>query len=121
MIRDIGSYTARPIAETAGDAGGGPFCFSPDGRWIAYTSDESGASQVYAVPYGGGRKAQVSVDGGRMPRWNPAGGELFFLDDAGLMVAAVEPVADGGAFRAGIPVRLFENAALAGFDVGSTS
>jgi hypothetical protein len=89
--------------------------FSPDGRWIAYSSDESGESQVYVVPYGGGRKAQVSVDGGRMPRWNPAGGELFFLDDAGLMVAAVEPVAIGEAFDSGIPVRLFENAALVGF------
>lgn len=58
--------------------------FSPDGKWIAYTSDESGRSEIYvqSFPAGNG-KWQVSTAGGLYPRWSPKGSELFFstLDD----------------------------------------
>ena len=53
--------------------------FSPDGRWIAYTSDESGRMEIYLQPYPGPRKkVRLSTDGGSEPVWNPVGNELFY-------------------------------------------
>ena len=53
--------------------------FSPDGRWLAYTSDHTGVQQVYVQPFPGlDRRIPVSTDGGREPRWSPSGGELFY-------------------------------------------
>jgi Tol biopolymer transport system component len=84
--------------------------FSPDGRWIAYVSNETGTEQVYVVPYPGpGGKFQVSTDGGRQPRWNPAGNEIFYLNGPRMMVVDVETESR---FDAGTPRALFENAAL---------
>ena len=55
--------------------------FSPDGRWLAYTSSESGRAEIYVVPIDDQRrKWQVSTDGGRFAVWSPAGGEIFFTD-----------------------------------------
>jgi serine/threonine-protein kinase len=52
--------------------------FSPDGRWLAYISEESGGAQVYVQPYPGpGGKWQVSTDGGTLPQWNPNSRELL--------------------------------------------
>jgi len=58
---------------------GGPQ-FSPDGRWLAYASeDESGQRQIYVEPYpDAGGKLQISSDGGNEPLWNPNGRELFY-------------------------------------------
>ena len=54
--------------------------FSPDGRWLAYGSNESGRFEVYVQPWPGpGPREQVSLDGGESPAWNPNGRELFFL------------------------------------------
>jgi eukaryotic-like serine/threonine-protein kinase len=54
--------------------------FSPDGRWVAYTSDESGRSEVYVVPFPGpGGKWQISTAGGSFPRWKYDGSEIFYL------------------------------------------
>jgi serine/threonine-protein kinase len=84
--------------------------FSPDGRWIAYVSNETGTEQVYVVPYPGpGGKFQVSTDGGRQPRWNPAGNEIFYLNGPRMMGVDVETESR---FDAGTPRVLFENAAL---------
>ena len=56
--------------------------FSPDGRWLAYGSDESGRLEIYVRPYPGpGKAVQVSFDGGESPAWNPSGKELFFLSN----------------------------------------
>jgi serine/threonine-protein kinase len=63
---------------------------SPDGRWLAYTSNESGINEVYVRPFpstSGGRW-QVSNGGGMEPRWSPDGRELYFLDGAVHLVAA---------------------------------
>jgi len=55
--------------------------FSPDGRWLAYTSNVSGRGEVYLRPYPGpGAVVLVSVDGGSNPAWHPNGRELFFVD-----------------------------------------
>jgi serine/threonine-protein kinase len=63
---------------------------SPDGRWLAYASNESGRNEVYVRPFpntGDGRW-QVSTAGGEQPRWAPDGRELFYLDAADRMIAA---------------------------------
>ena len=73
--------------------------FSPDGRWIAFVSDESGRNEVYVVPFPGpGGKWQVSTAGGNWPRWRRDGRELYYGGPPNqLMVAAVEST--GSAFR----------------------
>jgi Tol biopolymer transport system component len=54
---------------------------SPDGRWLAYASDESGAPEVYVVAFGGGQgKWQVSANGGSQPQWSKDGKELYYMD-----------------------------------------
>ena len=61
---------------------------SPDGKWVAYESDETGEWQVYISPFpGGGGKLQVSPGGGTDPRWRGDGKEIFFLDPKGYLVA----------------------------------
>jgi dipeptidyl aminopeptidase/acylaminoacyl peptidase len=84
--------------------------FSPDGRWIAYQSDESGKDQVYVLPFAPSASAagkwQISVDGGVGGRWRSDGKELFDLAGSRLMVVEVSAV--GGTFRAGIPKMLFD-------------
>ncbi len=64
--------------------------FSPDGRWIAYTSDESGRFEVYVQPFPGpGGKWQISGDGGDTPMWAHNGRELFFVSSDKLMSVSV--------------------------------
>ena len=67
---------------------------SPDGRWIAYQSDETGQFEVYVRPFPNVNEGrwEISNNGGVWPVWNPAGPELFFLslDDFRLMALAFE-------------------------------
>ena len=80
--------------------------FSPDGRWIAYMSDESGRFEVYVQPYPGpGGKWQVSTDGGEEPVWGRSGRELFYRNGERMM--AVD-IATQPTFSAGSPKVLFE-------------
>ena len=70
---------------------------SPDGRWVAYTSDESGQDEIYVRPFPGpGGRAQVSVGGGWEARWSRSGRELFYRNNADLVAAEV--TGSGGAF-----------------------
>jgi DNA-binding winged helix-turn-helix (wHTH) protein len=71
---------------------------SPDGRWIAYASDESGTWNVYVQAFPElGRKQLVSTGGGSEPQWRPDGQELFYLsDDLTLMAVTVGAGADAG-------------------------
>ena len=81
--------------------------FSPDGKWVAYTSNESGRDEVYVVPNPGpGGKTPVSTEGGTTPTWARNGRELFYRNGNKMM--AVD-VAAGAAFRAGAPKVLFEH------------
>ena len=79
---------------------------SPDMRWLAYTSDETGTAEVYVQPFpGGGRPVRISREGGRTPRWSADGRELFFeAPDGGIMAASVTPGAD---FQVAAPRLLF--------------
>jgi eukaryotic-like serine/threonine-protein kinase len=64
--------------------------FSPDGHWMAYTSDESGRSEVYVQPFPGpGGKWQISVEGGNWPVWARSGRELFYLNGSKIMSVGV--------------------------------
>ena len=74
--------------------------FSPDGRWIAYMSSESGPFEVYVRPFPGpGGKWQISTGGGRLPEWSRNGKELFYLtSDQKIMV--VSYTSSGESFRA---------------------
>ena len=64
--------------------------FSPDGRWLAYQSNETGRMQVYVVSYPGlGQKRPISTEGGTEPAWRPRGGELYFRNGPRMMVVTV--------------------------------
>jgi len=90
------------------------FQFSPDGKWVAYQSNETGRYEIFVVPYPGpGGKSQLSIDGGTDPRWNRNGRELFFRNGDRMMAVGVE---SGAAFRASTPKMLFEKG-TAGYDV----
>lgn len=79
--------------------------FSPDGRWIAFTSDESGHyAMCVRSASGGGERWQVSV-GGEEPVWSADGRELFYRDGSRWMAVAIT-TADG--FQSGQPRLLFE-------------
>jgi Tol biopolymer transport system component/tRNA A-37 threonylcarbamoyl transferase component Bud32 len=87
--------------------------FSPDGRWVAYVSDESGRNEVYVTSFPGpGGKWQSSVGGGSLPRWRHDGSEIFYLGpDNKLMAAAVN--AKGSSFEVGAVKPLFQTHATA--------
>jgi Tol biopolymer transport system component len=95
---------AQPFLQTSSNESAPRF--SPDGRWLAYTSDETGYSEVYVQPYPGpGGKWQISSDGGMEPMWNASGRELFYR--SGRKMMAVE-IATKPSFSAGKPRMLFE-------------
>ncbi len=80
--------------------------FSPDGRWLAYESDETGRPEVYVVSFPEvGRREQVTTEGGGYPRWSATSDELFFWRDTTLMVSEVST---GESFSMGTPQPLFE-------------
>jgi serine/threonine-protein kinase len=94
-----------------GESGGD---ISPDGRYLAYVSNESGASEIYVQPFPGpGAKARISTNGGVAPRWSHTGRELFYwipnpggtVDRTALEVVDVQITP---AFRAGLPQELFK-------------
>jgi Tol biopolymer transport system component len=95
--------------------------FSPDGRWIAYCSTESGEQRVYVVSFlESGGKWQVSSAAGCMPRWRNDGKEIFYLS-ADSKIMSVEVKANGTSFVPGAVKPLFETriyrALNGGFDV----
>jgi serine/threonine-protein kinase len=80
--------------------------FSPNGRWIAYTSDESGRYEVYVRPFPGpGGQWQISTQGGEEPVWAPNGEELFYRNGEKWMVAEIHTKSE---FSAEPPRLLFE-------------
>ena len=89
--------------------------FSPDGRWVAYQSNESGTFEIYVQPFPGpGGKSPVSADGGLRPKWSRNGRELFFRAGDRMMAAPIEP---GPAFASGTARVLFEGQYAPWYDV----
>jgi len=93
---EVKPFLNSPAAERLGE-------FSPDGRWLAYFSNESGAEEVYVRPFPGpGGKWQISTKGGNYPQWSRNGRELFYrAQDNQLMV--VSCTASGDSFHPGTP------------------
>ena len=106
-------YLATEFNDTQGQ-------FSPDGRWIAYASDESGRYEVYVRPFPAtAGKWKVSLAGGQFPRWRRDSKELFFVTLEGKLMAAAVKGTPGppAAFQAAAPEPLFD-ARLPGFAPG---
>jgi Tol biopolymer transport system component len=108
-----------PVVRTASDEVDGQF--SPDGKWMAYSSNASGRYEIYVMSFSGNTDAsvgrwQISSRGGRAPRWRGDGQELYYLtiDDNKLMAVTLRSVA--GALQAETPHELF--AASVPADVG---
>lgn len=102
------SGRATPFANTEFSEEQGRF--SPDTRWIAYASDESGRFEIYIQPFpappNGGGKVQISRDGGKQPRWRRDGKELFYLSLDGKLMAV--DVTEALALKAGLPKPMFQ-------------
>ncbi|HTG61308.1 MAG TPA: protein kinase, partial [Terriglobia bacterium] len=104
MLRLEGDRKPRPFLQTASNEYG-PM-FSPDGRWLAYQSDESGRQEIYVRSFPGpGGKWQISTEGGVQPVWARNGRELFYRNGDKMMAAAIETKP---AFAAAKPKLLFE-------------
>jgi hypothetical protein len=91
---------------------------SPDGHWLAYSSNETGRDEVFVQPFPNASqgKWQVSTGGGTEPVWAHSGRELFYRGTTNNDIIAVDVTAiPGGAFRAGAPRVLFAS----GVDTGS--
>ena len=97
-----------PFAQTPFAEGGGQI--SPDGRWIAYYSDETGRNEVYVRPFpSGAGKWQISTDGGRWPRWRRDGKELLYMwSSTPPKLFAVDVKASGATLEASVPKGLFD-------------
>ena len=77
------------VALVATEFGEGQPTLSPDGRWVAYQSNETGSFEIYAVPFPNADEAKwaVSTSGGTEPVWSNSGRELFYRNGLGEMVA----------------------------------
>jgi Tol biopolymer transport system component len=109
------SFAQTPFNETWGQ-------FSPDGRWIAYQSDESQRIEIYVAPFPGpGGKRQISTAGGLEPRWRQDGKEIYYLATDGHLMAA-EVSVKGDVLDVGAVSPLFAVARVGGgyrYDVSS--
>jgi Tol biopolymer transport system component len=96
--------------------------FSPDGRWISFTGDETGPRQVYLVPFrdgavGTGGKRQISTTAGSRARWRKDGRELYYQESRRLMAVRVEP--NGKVLQFSEPQELFSGVSILGYDTSA--
>jgi eukaryotic-like serine/threonine-protein kinase len=106
LLELSGGRASRPLVQTRFDDREAQF--SPDGKWIAYQSSDSGRAEIYVQPFPGpGDRTQVSIAGGTQVRWGRRGLELLYVTvDQRLMSVAASASADG-AIRLGAPVPMF--------------
>jgi serine/threonine-protein kinase len=109
-----GGSRPRPLVVAPQVQGGARF--SPDGRWLAYESDESGRTEVYVRAHGrSDRRWTISTEGGSAPLWSHMGREIVYKN--GTKILAV-PVATTPRFKAGVPAVLFDRGKrVQGYDV----
>jgi eukaryotic-like serine/threonine-protein kinase len=107
-----GSRRVESLVHSPGQDGNAEV--SPDARWLAYDSDESGQFEVYVRPYPDTDRArwQVSVGGGKQPLWSRDGRELFYRDFAGTLFSV--PVTPNATFTAGRPHKILDNRSYVG-------
>ena len=100
-----------PLLQTPFNEGEG--AFSPDGRWIAFSSNEAGRGEIHVMPFAppspgsasGVGKVRVSKDGGAWPKWRADGKELFFTDPNRVLMSA--DVSTDSTVQPGLPISLF--------------
>lgn len=110
----IGADGSDSIPVAAGPSSESEPVFSPDGRWVAYQSDESGRMEIFVISFPDlAVKRQISINGGRAPRWDRHGATLYYLE--GDRLTAVSILASSG-HRTGAAQVLFQTAARE-FDV----
>jgi Tol biopolymer transport system component len=104
----IGQPGANPIALWQTPVASSQGEFSPNGRWVAVTSNESGQSEIYVIPFppAANEKWIVSTGGGVMPRWRRDGKELFYISPDWKMMAV--DVSTKPSFQSGTPHALFD-------------
>ena len=117
-----GDRRPRPLVQTKFDEGSPKF--SPDGKWVAYCSNESGQKEVYVTPYPGpGAKLQVSNAGGSDPVWRRKGGELYYRegDNMTWLAVALQPkltlVETAGSLEGELFARCFLDVRTGGSDL----
>jgi eukaryotic-like serine/threonine-protein kinase len=104
LISSTGGQTTQFIASKGSEMNGQ---ISPDGKWVAYASDESGNWEIYVTSFpGAAGKWQVSRGGGTEPRWRADGKEIFYIATTGMLMAV--PVNGESIFATGTPVPLFQ-------------
>jgi Tol biopolymer transport system component len=110
---DPSPFLARSFNEAMAD-------FSPDGRWIAYSSDESGRWEIYATRFPDkGAKLRISTGGGINPAWHPEGGKLFYQTENGLIMR-VDVRPDGESLSFGTPELYAQQVTEPGSGLGLT-
>ena len=109
------SATAEPVPVVETPANEDEVRFSPDSKWIAYTSDQSGRVEVYVQGYPTpGERIQISTNGGARPLWRRDGRELFFFDGRAIAAAEIRVIAgriESGAIRSLFPFAMLEGIA----------
>jgi eukaryotic-like serine/threonine-protein kinase len=104
LIPVAGGDPTRFLAGKSSESNGQ---ISPDGKWVAYASDESGAWEIYVTSFpGAAGKWQVSRGGGTEPRWRGDGKEIFYIGPSGMLMAV--PVNGESIFATGTPSPLFQ-------------
>ncbi|HSY00578.1 MAG TPA: protein kinase [Acidobacteriaceae bacterium] len=105
FVAPVSGGRATPLLQdTASETNGQ---ISPDGKWAAYASNETGAWEIYVTTFPAGTgKWQVSRGGGGEPRWRADGKEMFYLSPTGMLIAV--PVTLGDTFASGAPAPLFQ-------------
>jgi dipeptidyl aminopeptidase/acylaminoacyl peptidase len=105
-------YLRTPFSESQGQ-------FSPDGHWVAYSSDAPGTTQIYVQSFPAGNGTfQISTAGGVQPRWRKDGKELFYIAADGKLVAV--DVKTGPKFEFGTPKALFDSRIRGGGNVSTS-
>ena len=112
-----GSSAIEPVLDT--EANERFATVSPDGRWLAYESDESGGWEIYVQRYPElGQRQRLSTAGGRKPLWHPDGEGLFYLRRNAMMFV---PMAEGAALSPGGAVMMFETSESLEGDLGGNT
>ena len=110
---EVATKKARPLIAT--EFMEGQTSVSPDGRWLAYASNESGRGEVYVTSFPKpGARWQVSIDGGERPQWMPDGKEIVFRNDTKWLVV---PIETGSRPRPGKPRLMFEGDYTDDYDI----